>query len=131
MTVFNVIEDRGCDIRYTIISGTYMDCVNWMDRNTIPSPLNNTIRISINAENINGNGDPFTYTIEPDGEDDNVFSFREVLDMYASIYEIRTLCDSIANEDVANHIRTNLDGIYNIIRKHISDDMDAAVSAML
>lgn len=64
-------------------------------------------------------------------ENADVFSFHEVFDMYGAIYEIRTLCDGIANEDVANHIRTNLDGIYNIIRKHISDDMDTAVSAML
>lgn len=64
MKTFSIIEDRGCGIRYTIISGTYTDCVNWMDKNTIPSPLNNAIRISINADDVNGNGDPFTYTIE-------------------------------------------------------------------
>lgn len=61
----------------------------------------------------------------------DVFTFHEVLDMYASIYEIRTLCDRIADKAVADAIRTNLNGIYSIIRKHISDDMDTAADAML
>lgn len=64
-------------------------------------------------------------------ENTDVFTFHEVLDMYGAIYEIRTLCDGIADEDAANYIRTNLDGIYNIIRRYISDDMDTAVDAML
>lgn len=61
----------------------------------------------------------------------DVFTFHEVLDLYGSIYEIRTLCDGIADEDAANYIRTNLNGIYSIIRRHISDNMDTAVDAML
>lgn len=64
-------------------------------------------------------------------ENADVFSFHEVLDMYGAIYEIRTLCDGIEDEDAANYIRTNLNGIYNIIRRHISDNMDTAADAML
>lgn len=61
----------------------------------------------------------------------DVFTFHEVLDMYGAIYEIRELCDGIEDEDAANYIRTNLNGIYSIIRRHISDNMDTAVDAML
>lgn len=64
-------------------------------------------------------------------ENDDVFTFHEVLDMYASLYEVRTLCDGIADKDVADTIKTNMNGIYSIIRKHISDNMDTAVDAML
>lgn len=62
---------------------------------------------------------------------DDVFTFHEVLDMYEAIYEIRTLCDGIEDKAVADAIRTNIHGIYSIIRRHISDNMDTAVDAML
>lgn len=61
----------------------------------------------------------------------DVFTFHEVLDMYGAIYEIRTLCDGIEDKAVADAIRTNLNGIYSTIRRHISDNMDTAVDAML
>lgn len=64
-------------------------------------------------------------------ENDDVFTFHEVLDMYGAIYEIRTLCNGIADKAVADAIKTNLNGIYSIIRRHISNDMDTAVDAML
>lgn len=130
MKTFNVIENRGNGVKFAIISGTYMDCVNWMDRNTIPNPLNAKIRISSNADDVDSNGNNFTYTIEADSKDD-VFSFHEALDMYGAIYEIRTLCDGIEDQAVANAIKANINGIYNIIRKHISDEVDTAVDAML
>lgn len=61
----------------------------------------------------------------------DVFTFHEVLDMYGAIYEIRTLCDGIEDKAVADAIKANINGIYTIIRRHISDDMDTAVDAML
>lgn len=64
-------------------------------------------------------------------ENTDVFNFHEVLDMYGAIYEIRTLCDDIADKAAANAIKANMNGIYSIIRRHISDDMDTAVDAML
>lgn len=64
-------------------------------------------------------------------ENDDVFTFHEVLDMYASLYEVRTLCNGIADKAVADAIKANLNGIYSIIRRHISDNMDTAVDAML
>ena len=62
--VFVVIEDRGCGIKYNVIIGSYRECIEWINYNTNPHPLNNSIRISKNEDDINGNGDYFTYTIE-------------------------------------------------------------------
>lgn len=61
-----VIENRGCDINYVVFSGTLRECNEWMRKNTIPHPLNGDIFISLYDEDVNGNGDPFTYTIEED-----------------------------------------------------------------
>lgn len=68
MTVFNVIEERGCGIRYTVFSGSLDDCQTWMALNTKEHPNNPDIRVHFDDEFVNGNGDPFTYTIEENKE---------------------------------------------------------------
>lgn len=62
--MYKVIENRGNDINYIILIGGYEDCVEWMALNTKEHPLNDSIRISIDDNNVNGNSEPFTYTIE-------------------------------------------------------------------
>lgn len=64
MKTFNVIEDRGYGVKYTIFSGSLDDCQIWMHLNTKEHPSNPDIRIHIDEENVNGNGEPFTYTVE-------------------------------------------------------------------
>ena len=59
-----VIEHRGAGINYTIFTGTEEDCNIWMFLNTKEHPSNPDIRISILDSDVNGNGEPFTYTIE-------------------------------------------------------------------
>lgn len=64
MRTFNVVEHRGGDIKYVIFTGSYDDCYVWMFLNTKEHPSNKDIKIHIDEDNVNGNGDPFTYTIE-------------------------------------------------------------------
>lgn len=59
-----IVEDRGGDIKYIVFIGDLDDCELWMALNTKEHPNNDAIRISIDDENVNGNGEPFTYTIE-------------------------------------------------------------------
>lgn len=63
MIKFKVVEDRGCDIRYDVITGSYSQCIDWLNCNTVAHPNNPDIRISGSLDE-NGNGDYFTYTIE-------------------------------------------------------------------
>lgn len=136
MEVFNVIESRKDGTKNVVFTGSFNDCNAWVNNNTFVHPDNDDFRVNVDLYDVDGD-DYFVYTIEPCADDDDtkenadVFSFHEVLDMYGAIYEIRTLCDGIEDEDAANYIRTNLNGIYSIIRRHISDDMDTAVNAML
>lgn len=69
MKKYNVVENRGCDVKYIIFSGDSNDCEIWMALNTKNHPNNPEIKIHIDDENVNGNGDPFTYTIEEEEED--------------------------------------------------------------
>lgn len=62
--MYKVTEHRGHDINYIMFIGDYKDCEAWMALNTREHPNNPDIRISINNENVNGNGEPFTYSIE-------------------------------------------------------------------
>lgn len=61
---YKIVENRGHDIKYIVCIGNYEDCHNWMSLNTKEHPNNPDIRVSIDDDNINGNGEPFTYTIE-------------------------------------------------------------------
>ena len=62
--MYSVVENRGHDIKYIMFIGDYEDCNTWIALNTKEHPNNPDIRISIDDENVNGNGEPFTYTIE-------------------------------------------------------------------
>lgn len=62
--MFKVVENRGHDIRYDIMTGSKSQCIDWLNHNTVAHPNNPDIRISIDENNVNGNGDYFTYTIE-------------------------------------------------------------------
>lgn len=62
--MYKVVEHRGHDINYIMFIGTYDDCEIWMALNTKEHLNNKDIRIHIDDENVNGNGEPFTYTIE-------------------------------------------------------------------
>lgn len=62
--MYKVTEHRGGNINYIVFIGDYEDCNTWMVLNTKEHPNNPDIRISIDDENVNGNGEPFTYTIE-------------------------------------------------------------------
>lgn len=59
-----IVEHRGYGIDYTIFTGTAEDCEIWMFLNTREHPNNKELRISILDSDVNGNGEPFTYTIE-------------------------------------------------------------------
>lgn len=59
-----IVEHRGHDINYIVFIGSYDDCQTWMALNTKEHPNNDAIRISIDNNNVNGNREPFTYTIE-------------------------------------------------------------------
>lgn len=61
--MFKVTEDRGCSITYTEFSGTFEECQNWMNENTVNHPLNENISVHKNLY-VNGNEDLFTYSIE-------------------------------------------------------------------
>ena len=62
---YMVVEDRGCGIDYPAYEGTLELCEAWMKWNTHPHPLHKGIFVSNEEENVNGNGDMFTYTVEP------------------------------------------------------------------
>lgn len=62
--MYKIVENRGHNINYIVFIGDYGDCNTWMTLNTKEHPNNSDIRISVNDENVNGNGEPFTYTIE-------------------------------------------------------------------
>ena len=74
----NIIEDRGCEIRYTVFSGTLYACERWIADNTIEHPLKKTIRCRLDDTGNdllrNGNGDAFTYDIVADNTE---FSFQK------------------------------------------------------
>ena len=65
---YNVIEDCGYGIKYTVFTGNYDECSEWIKTNTVPHWLNSSIRIIDDEEHRNGNGYPFYYTIELDEE---------------------------------------------------------------
>lgn len=69
MKTFNVIEDRGHGIRYVMFSGSYNDCCTWIKTNCREHCLNAAMLVSNDDNDVNGNGDYFTYTIEEDEED--------------------------------------------------------------
>ena len=64
MKEFKIVENRGYGIRYDVITGNYSHCIDWLNYNTVEHPNNSNIRISKLEDDINGNGDYFTYTIE-------------------------------------------------------------------
>lgn len=64
--MYSIVENRGNDIKYIIFIGDLDDCELWMALNTKEHPSNPDIRVHIDDENVNGNGEPFTYTIEPE-----------------------------------------------------------------
>lgn len=64
MKEFRVIENRGDDIKHVIFAGSEEECNIWMFYNTKEHPSNPDIRISILKRDVNGNGEPFTYTVE-------------------------------------------------------------------
>lgn len=64
-----IVEDRGGDIKYIVFIGDLDDCEVWMALNTKEHPNNPSIRIHFDDTFVNGNGDPFTYTIEEEEED--------------------------------------------------------------
>lgn len=68
MRTYNVIEDCGYGIKYTVFTGNYDECSEWINTNTVPHWLNSSIRIIDDEEHRNGNGYPFYYTIELDEE---------------------------------------------------------------
>lgn len=59
-----IVENRGCGVNYITFIGSYDDCQTWIALNTKEHPNNPDIRISIDDNNVNGNGEPFTYSIE-------------------------------------------------------------------
>lgn len=67
--MFKVVENRGHDIRYDVMTGSKSQCIDWFNHKTIAHPNNPDIRISTDEENVNGNGDYFTYTIEECNDD--------------------------------------------------------------
>jgi len=74
----NIIEDRGCDDRFIVFSGTLFGCEKWMADNTIEHPLNNRKRCRLDESGDelmrNNNGEPFVYEI---GTDDTEYSFQK------------------------------------------------------
>ena len=64
MKEFKIVENRGCDVRYDVITGSYSQCIDWLNYNTVEHPDNPDIRISKLEDDVNSNGDYFTYTIE-------------------------------------------------------------------
>lgn len=60
--MFNVVEDRGCDVQYLAFVGSFDECNEWMLRNTFEHPWNEDIRVHNNMY-VNGNDDLFTYYI--------------------------------------------------------------------
>lgn len=66
MENFKIIEDRGCGICYDVFFGTEEECIEWMEMYTMPHPLNEHLRISIDDDDVNGNGEPFDYVMRVD-----------------------------------------------------------------
>ena len=61
--MFIVVEDRGCDVRYTAAKGTLEEVSKWMRVNTQEHPLSDEIAVHKEMY-CNGNGELFTYHIE-------------------------------------------------------------------
>lgn len=60
--LFNVVEDRGCEIEYVVLVGSLKACREWMSQNTCGHPCNNNIYVHNNMY-VNGNGDLVSYYI--------------------------------------------------------------------
>lgn len=59
MTEQIVTEHRGYGIDYCVFSGSIEECEDWLKTNTHEDA--NGFNISNDDEDINGNGEPFTY----------------------------------------------------------------------
>ena len=60
---FNVVEYRGKDICYAVYSGTYKECLDFLNKNYDGYPLNEGVWLSRDKDDVNGGGWPFTYEI--------------------------------------------------------------------
>lgn len=61
--MFEIIENRGNGINYTVFRGTQKECIEWLDKNTKPAYYG-AQRVNIDDTCVNGNGEPWTYTVE-------------------------------------------------------------------
>ena len=61
--MFDIVENRGCGIKYTVFSGTKEECAAWLNANTILA-FDGAQHINVDDSCVNGNGEPFTYTVE-------------------------------------------------------------------
>ena len=66
MKVFNLIEERGCDIEYCIFEGTYEECQKEIKKILLDQQAEDPR--SSDAEFHNGNGQPFSWRIEDEDE---------------------------------------------------------------
>ena len=61
--MFNVIEDRGYGIQYSVFTGSLAGCKSFLNDGFVPSGFRKSW-ISTDNDCKNGNGDHFTYTIK-------------------------------------------------------------------
>lgn len=62
-----IVEHRGCGINYTVYRGTESQCYEWLSRNTKPE-YEGAQLVNIDDSCVNGNGEPWTYTVEEEEE---------------------------------------------------------------
>lgn len=83
---FEIIEDRGCNISYSVFWGTEKECAKWLADNC---ELWHNQYISLDGDNINGNGEPFTYYSHFIGEFDRKEIVKELIPPISEIRKRR------------------------------------------